>query len=373
MNPTEKNYASFLNKLLKSNRTFACFTEPLLSEPEIHILPEDKHPIPITSLDKLSGNHGFIIAPFQIKRDNPAFLIKDATVIKGYQTNDFHLTASDKYSLKQFINDSTSFSDYSQSFQKMMNEIEGKRIQKIVLSRKLSISHDPDFSYGDFFMVLKDKYPGAYRYFINIPEVGAWMGATPEILIKGQGASLSTIALAGTLKFSGTDLNTYSWKSKEIEEQNIVSRYINNCLKELNAEITQQKGPKTIAAGSVVHLKTEFFFNLPNYQKQLNHLIGNLYPTPAVCGLPKEEAKNIILETENHNREFYSGFLGTIGPNDKVNLYVNLRCMKITSDHFQLFAGGGLTIDSDCIKEWEETNQKIQTLLTVIENYNKPK
>ncbi len=373
MKPTEQNYASFLNKLLKSDRAFVCFIEPLSSEPEIHILPEGEKAIPITSLEKLSKSKGFIIAPFQIKPGNPAFLLRDAAIIKGYQTANFHLTASDKYSLKPFINNSTSFSDYSQSFQRMMNEIEEKRVQKVVLSRKLSISHDPDLSYGDLFMSLRDKCSEAYRYLINIPEMGAWMGATPEILLKGQGASLSTIALAGTLKFSGEDLNTYQWGSKEIEEQDIVSRYINNCLKQLNADITRQEGPKTIAAGSVVHLKTEFFFNLPDYKKQLGRLIENIYPTPAVCGLPKEEATDIILETENHNREFYSGFLGTIGLNDEVNLYVNLRCMKITFDHFQLFAGGGLTIDSDCIKEWEETNQKIQTLLTVIENYNKSK
>ncbi|MDP4184710.1 MAG: chorismate-binding protein, partial [Bacteroidota bacterium] len=86
--------------------------------------------------------------------------------------------------------------------------------------------------------------------------------------------------------------------------------------------------------------------------------------------LPKNKSKEIILQTEKHDREFYSGFLGKIGVEQKTDLFVNLRCMKILPEHFQLFAGGGLTIDSECDKEWEETNQKIQTLLSVIDNYN---
>jgi isochorismate synthase len=96
-----------------------------------------------------------------------------------------------------------------------------------------------------------------------------------------------------------------------------------------------------------------------------------LHPTPAVCGLPKNEALSFILEHEIHNREFYSGFLGPVnmtsgrGRNSS-SLYVNLRCMKLRENTAILYAGCGITVESEPEKEWQETELKANTLLSVI-------
>jgi isochorismate synthase len=90
-----------------------------------------------------------------------------------------------------------------------------------------------------------------------------------------------------------------------------------------------------------------------------------LHPTSAVCGMPKEPALQFILDNEKHSRAFYSGFLGPVNVASETHIFVNLRCMQIYTDKAVLYAGAGITADSDPQKEWEETELKCLTLLNV--------
>src|SRR5690606_16197073 len=120
----------------------------------------------------------------------------------------------------------------------------------------------------------------------------------------------------------------------------------------------------------------------------LKNLIAALHPTPAVCGLPKIEAREFILKNENYDREFYTGFLGEINmPQEvrrssnrrnqenqayssivpKTSLFVNLRCMKLTEDSVEIFVGGGITKESIPEAEWEETQNKAGTMKAVLD------
>jgi isochorismate synthase len=119
----------------------------------------------------------------------------------------------------------------------------------------------------------------------------------------------------------------------------------------------------------------------------LEKLISAIHPTPAVCGLPKGSAKKFILENENYNREFYTGFLGELNLKKTLQrngnrknrenqayasitktsaLFVNLRCMKLEAKQAVLFVGGGITKDSNPVAEWEETSNKAQTMKSVL-------
>jgi isochorismate synthase len=79
------------------------------------------------------------------------------------------------------------------------------------------------------------------------------------------------------------------------------------------------------------------------------------------------KAMDDIRQTEKHSREYYTGFLGPTGIDDLMQLYVNLRCMKILDDRCVLYIGGGITQDSVPEDEWEETEIKADTLLSVLE------
>ena len=94
-------------------------------------------------------------------------------------------------------------------------------------------------------------------------------------------------------------------------------------------------------------------------------MANKLHPTPAISGYPTKKSIKLIEENEPHKRSLYCGFLGELF-DESVNLFVNLRCMKIDRENLHLFVGGGITDLSIPEDEWEETQIKSETLLSII-------
>lgn len=255
---------------------------------------------------------------------------------------------------------------------KAVRKMQAQAFQKVVLSRPKEISLEEDFDLIDNFQKLCRKYNNAFIYIFFLPKVGLWMGATPETLIKTDEQDIfHTVALAGTQAYQeNTAISEVLWKQKEIEEQAMVSRYIINSFKKIRLREFEEAGPKTVRAGNLLHLQTKFEVDMQacNFMQLGSVMLELLHPTSAVCGMPKEEALNFILAEEGYNREFYSGFLGPINIENQSHIFVNLRCMQFSKDKARLYAGAGITVDSDPIKEWQETEMKSKTLLNILEN-----
>lgn len=186
------------------------------------------------------------------------------------------------------------------------------------------------------------------------------MGATPESLLAIQDKTVFTMSLAGT------KLPEASWTEKEFEEQQLVTDTILTVLKQNNCLNIRSEGPTTINAGKIQHLQTSIHAELAEKADWTN-LVNHLHPTPAVCGIPTQAAKNAIQTIESHQRQFYTGFLGIITPQSKT-LYVNLRCMQYFKNEALLYIGGGITSASSEEAEWAETERKSQTLADAINN-----
>jgi isochorismate synthase len=186
-------------------------------------------------------------------------------------------------------------------------------------------------------------------------------------LLNKKGLAWETMAVAGTRLLTDFQ-NDNEWGGKEIEEQQMVSSYIEKLLSELGVKHYEMHGPKTITAGQIVHLKTSFSIDDSCLKNRLGIFIKGLHPTPAVCGLPKASAYNLIEKAESHERKLYTGFLGPWGLSGEFKLFVNLRCAQFTPEKIMAFVGGGLTKDSVVEDEWQETKNKSGTLLSVVEN-----
>ena len=185
------------------------------------------------------------------------------------------------------------------------------------------------------------------------------------MLLSNSTTSFRTVALAGTKALEPNQtLGEIAWTQKEIEEQALVSRYIINCFKTLRLREFHEHGPKTVQAGTLAHLKTEFVvhYDEVHFDELANQMINLLHPTSAVCGMPIDEAKPWIKEVESHEREFYAGFLGPVQLEDRTDIFVNLRCMKIDKGLIRFYAGAGITEDSNPEKEYEETEMKMNIL-----------
>lgn len=253
--------------------------------------------------------------------------------------------------------------------QKGVQAIEAGKMRKLVISRAKSIPYPTGFDVWDTFQKLCATYSTAFCYFFSLPTVGTWMGATPETLIACEGKEIfRTIALAGTQAYKGQAVRDALWSQKEIEEQALVSRYIINCFKKIRLREFEEEGPKTVIAGHLMHLQTNFWVNMHEVEFPTlgSEMLALLHPTSAVCGMPKGEAQDFLLQNEGYDRQFYSGFLGTSNIGNDSHLFVNLRCMQLTQTGLTLYAGGGITIDSVPEKEWQETELKMQIMQKVI-------
>jgi len=195
-----------------------------------------------------------------------------------------------------------------------------------------------------------------------------WLGATPEQLLKVDKKNISTVSLAGTQLY--VDNKEVIWKEKEKEEQLFVTQFIEANLNSYSSSI-QKTEPYTARAGNLLHIKTDIKAVKKN-NVLLSEIITALHPTPALCGLPKIEAKKFIMDNEGYERKFYSGFLGEINKDfetnetDKSDIFVNLRCMELKEKTADLFIGGGITKESNASSEFLETINKSQTIKKIL-------
>ena len=82
-------------------------------------------------------------------------------------------------------------------------------------------------------------------------------------------------------------------------------------------------------------------------------------------GYPKQEALEFIQKHEGYDRAYYAGFFG-FETEGEAQFFVNIRSMQLFADATVLYAGGGITKDSDTESEWQETEMKLQTLARAI-------
>lgn len=263
---------------------------------------------------------------------------------------------------ERHLSDEAAQRQFENLVKKGIQAIENHEFKKVVLSRKESLNL-MDFDVITAFESLVQLYPTTFVYCFYHPKVGTWLGATPEQLVKANESEFKTIALAGTQKDTGS--NEVVWLKKEQEEQQFVTDYIVEKLKNVASELLVSK-PYSLKAGSIWHIKTDISGTL-NSSSSLQQVIQLLHPTPAVCGFPKDKSKVFILENENYDRTFYTGFLGELNIGDKTDLFVNLRCMQIDKAQIHLFMGCGITKDSIPEKEWEESINKSMTMKKILD------
>ena len=264
------------------------------------------------------------------------------------------------------VADESEKKEFENLVSKGIQGIKNQEFKKVVLSRKETVDL-VDFDLETTFEKLVQLYPTTFVYCFFHPKLGTWLGATPEQLLKANDSVFETIALAGTQK--ANDSSAVIWKQKEKEEQQFVTDYIVNKLKNVASDVLVSE-PYSIQAGSIWHIKTDIsgVFNLGS---SLQQVVSLLHPTPAVCGLPKEDSKAFILENEKYDRTFYTGFLGELNSSltnetQSSDLFVNLRCMQIVENEALLYMGCGITKDSIPEKEWEESSNKSVTMKKVL-------
>lgn len=317
----------------------------------------------------------FIPAEFQFRLEN-GVLVKPVNDLESYSLNWLreHLREDTHphFTLGNLKDEARTPEtvDYLSLVKSAIEHIEAGHFEKVVPSRTRLVSLSSSFEIVTAFLRLCQAYPQAFVSLVSSSATGTWMGATPEELVRVQDKTIfQTVALAGTQPYhEGLNLKKVAWTQKEIEEQALVERYIISCFKRIRLREYDEVGPRTIVAGNLLHLKSEFTVNMKetNFPQLASTMLKLLHPTSAVCGVPLDSALKFLQDHEGYDRKFYSGFLGPVNIENQTDIFVNLRCMQLSSGKAILYAGAGVTIDSIPEQEWEETEMKMNTLLRVI-------
>ena len=342
-----------------------------------------------TSCVQLNGQSGFVVAPFEVRPDQPIVLIRpDRIEERGTRSEErgTRLPVSLDSAPEQFSflpPPSSPLENYAIDFANFHAQLQQGTFRKIVLSRCSEQQVQSPVDDKELFLRACQLYPRMFIALVHTPQSGTWLTATPEILLEGSGSDWRTIALAGTMKLEpeqlGGEGENVRWSTKNIEEQRIVATYIAECLERFTDDF-REEGPRTVRAANLVHLRSDFTFKLTS-NDCIGDLLQALHPTPAVCGIPKRDAFQFIIRNELTPRRYYSGFMGPLktpsgspclggekaSPKQgrlegSTHLYVSLRCMNIESDRYRLYAGGGLLKDSTEEQEWLETEAKLETM-----------
>ena len=308
------------------------------------------------SCTQLNSQSGFVVAPFEVKEEQPIVLIRPDKVT----SHPSPLTSHPSH-LTSHLSPLTS--SYSIDFANYHSQLLQGTFRKIVLARQADETTLQPIDPVELFHCACQLYPRMFIALVYTPQSGTWLTATPEILLEGSGCDWRTIALAGTMRLEDGQLDgegeNTTWSTKNIEEQRVVATYIAQCLEQF-ANDFREEGPRTVRAANLVHLRSDFTFTLPS-DDRIGDLLQQLHPTPAVCGLPKREAFQFIIRNEYSPRRYYSGFMGPLQI-PSTHLYVSLRCMNIEGNIYHLYAGGGLLRDSTLEQEWQETEAKLETM-----------
>lgn len=351
---TYKKQLSELNFLidhcLKQGLSLACFKFPDSNTSHFITGILEK-----TNIENLKSG-SFVISSFQ--NNGKIFFIKPTDHIQI----DINLETEIEIPQHAYKSSTITTKDYKELIQSSLKDIQNQEFKKVVLARNQKIELPKGFNTFKYYLKLTKEYPKAFVSYISSPELGTWIGASPELLFKSDGENFETVSLAGTR--TNDELNSkIGFSEKEIIEQELVSTYIREQLSDIPLE---EKKSQIINAGNINHIQTKFISRLNG--KPFFEIVKQLHPTPAICGYPKENALDFILKNEGFDRKLYGGFWGFYENENNIQLYVNLRTMELLHDHAVIYAGAGIVEGSVPEKEFIETENKMRTLLDLIEN-----
>lgn len=260
--------------------------------------------------------------------------------------------------------------DFEAAVAAAVEAIEAGDMSKVVLAREVIVdapaAHDPAALFG----ALREQFPACFCFCAGTPEA-AFLGASPELLVRRAGASASTVALAGSTRRSSDPAvddhlaEQLLRSEKDRREQRIVAERIVRSLRPHAVWVQREEEPTVVKVANIQHLATPVIAQLAEAHSAIE-LAGMLHPTPAVGGEPWPETGDAIAALEGMDRGWYAGPLGWMDATEDGEFCVALRSALLRDREARLYAGAGVVAGSDPAAELAETEVKLSALLPLL-------
>jgi salicylate biosynthesis isochorismate synthase/menaquinone-specific isochorismate synthase len=261
-------------------------------------------------------------------------------------------------------------SHFEQAVERAVERIRGGELVKVVLAREVRAHAPQPYDPAAVLGALRETFPACYCWCIGTPEL-AFVGASPELLVRRDGQRAQTVALAGTTRRSADPAvddhlgQRLLHSAKDRGEQAIVTRRIERTLEPVSLWVASADEPVLVRVQNVQHLATPIRAQLAEPLAAVE-LAGLLHPTPAVGGEPREVALPLIPALEGLDRGWYAGAVGWTDLSEDGEFCVALRCALLRDRVARLYSGNGIVSDSAAADELAETEVKLEALLPLL-------
>jgi salicylate biosynthesis isochorismate synthase/menaquinone-specific isochorismate synthase len=259
---------------------------------------------------------------------------------------------------------------YERSVAEAARRVRTREVDKVVLAREVRVRSGRPFNPGAVFDALRSGYPSCYCFCAGTPEA-AFLGASPELLVRRAGAVVSTVALAGSARRSADPAvddhlgERLLHSPKDLDEHRIVVRTIERSLEPLSIWVAAADEPAVVKVANIQHLGTPVRAQLAD-PRSVVELAGALHPTSAVGGEPWSAADPLVRTLEQLDRGWYAAPVGWMDAAEDGELCVALRCALLQGGTAHCYAGVGVVADSDPEAELAETELKLQAIVPAL-------
>lgn len=267
----------------------------------------------------------------------------------------------------------TDDASYEAVVQETLRRIDSAEVSKVVVAREGIARRSSGYVPADVLQRLGEQFPSCFLFGVrpggsHRGPAPAFVGATPERLVRVDGENLVTGALAGSAP-RGVSANIDERNAQELlrsdkerREHEFVTEMIERSVAPLSGQVS--RGDTVVKRlANVQHLYTPITARL-NEGVGILEAVDQLHPTPAVCGEPAGVARSIIREVEGFKRGLYAGALGWIDlDSGSGEVAVAIRSALLDGEVARLFAGAGIVAGSDPAHEARETRIKFDAVL----------
>ncbi|MDO6707194.1 isochorismate synthase MenF [Photobacterium sp. 1_MG-2023] len=263
-------------------------------------------------------------------------------------------------------------SHWHQLVTEVLSDVASGQVGKVVLARQTTVRVSQPVLATQLLKASGQANVGSFHFLFALNAQHAFIGATPERLYLQEGCQVQTEALAGTIgrgRNPAQDQKLAQWLSfdgKNRQENQYVVDDILARLTPLAAHLTVETAASLIRLRQVQHLKRPIQARLkPGVNGAA--VLEALHATAAVAGWPRSSALAFLQQHEPFDRGWYAGSLGYFS-HQKAEFCVAIRSAEVTGEHLKFFAGAGIVPGSDAASEWQELNQKLSTLMSLLDD-----
>lgn len=262
---------------------------------------------------------------------------------------------------------------YANGVEEALSIFRKSELEKVVLSRSLEVESTSPLDVKGILTNLIHKNPTGYVFAADVSETGdgsrSLVGASPELLLTKQGHRVISNPLAGSVPRvkdpvqDRKNAEALLESPKDLHEHALVVQSVKEALLPFCKVLKVPEKPSLVHTETMWHLSTVVEGELLSPETTSIDLCAALHPTPAVCGFPRDHAKDVISDIEDFERNYFTGSLGWCDIHGNGEWIVTIRCAEVNGDKVNLFAGAGIVEGSCPDSETRETGAKFNTML----------